>query len=108
MFTEEERRFVLPRKVGDRVVVFIFGCILTGFFALMHMRLEKSAMTGWLGSLLRGIAVETMFTFALFSVLALLWALFTPHWLESLVNRSVRKVLTMIAVVLAATVFTVL
>ena len=98
----------MPTKVGDRVVVFVFGCVLTGFFVLMHMRLENSATTGWLGSLLRGMAVETMFTFAVFSFLALIWALFTPRWLEALGSQTLRKVLTMIAVVLAATVFTIL
>jgi len=108
MFTEEERRFVLPRKIGDRVVVFVFGCVLTGFFALMHMRLEKSATIGWLGSLLRGLAVETMFTFSIFSFLALIWALFTPRWLEILLSQSVHKVLTTIGIVLVAAVFTVL
>jgi hypothetical protein len=108
MFTDEERRFVLPRKLGDRLITFIFGCVLTGFFALMHFRLERQPATGWLGKLLHGLAVETMFTFAIFSFLALVWALFTPHWLESLLARSVRKVLTIMAVVLIAAVFTVL
>src|SRR5437016_14418723 len=89
MFTDEERRFVLPRKLGDRLVAFIFGCVLTVFFALMHFRLESQPAVGWLGKLLHALAVETMFTFAIFSLLALVWALFTPHWLETLLTRSV-------------------
>jgi uncharacterized membrane protein YqjE len=108
MFTAEERKFVLPRKSGDRLIAFVFGCVLTGFFALMHVRLEDKVETGWLRKLLHGLAVETMFTFGIFSLLALIWALFTPRWLESLVSQSLRKVLATIAVVLTAAVFTVL
>ena len=86
----------------------IFGCLLTGFFALMHSRLESQAAAGWLGKFLRALAIETMFIFAIFSFLALVWALFTPRWLEIVLGRTVRKVLATIAVVLAATVFTII
>jgi hypothetical protein len=108
MFTLEERTFVLPRKIGDRFVTFVFACVLTGFFALAHFRLESKPVTGWLGTLLHGLALETMFTFAIFSFLALVWAVFTPRWLESLVSQTVRKVRRTVAVVLVATVFTIL
>ena len=63
---------------------------------------------GWLGELLHGLAVETIFTFSIFSFLAVVWALFTPRWLESLMSQGLRKVLTTIAIVLVATVFTIL
>jgi len=108
MFTEEERKFVLPRKLGDRILAFVLSCVLTGFFALMHVKLEDKPATGWLQKLLHGLAVETMFMFCIFSFLALIWVVFTPSWLESLLNKSVRKVFTTIAVVLAAAVFTIL
>jgi hypothetical protein len=36
------------------------------------------------------------------------WALFTPQWLESVMAQGFRKVLTVIAVILTATVFTIL
>src|SRR5258708_14973545 len=104
MFTEEERKFVLLRKLGDRILVFVFSCVLTGFFALMHVKLESAPATGWLQKLLHGLAVETMFVFCIFSFFALIWAVFTPNWLESLLNKTVRKVLTTIIVVLAAAV----
>jgi hypothetical protein len=64
IFTDEERTFRLPRKFGDRLIVFVFGCVLTGFFALMHFRLESSSLSGWLGKVLHGLAIETMFTCA--------------------------------------------
>jgi len=108
MFTEEERRFVLPRKLADRLLVFVFGCVLTGFFALMHIRLESKPATGWLEKFLHAMAVETMFTFGIFSILALVWAALTSRWLESLMTRWVSKVLTVIVVVLLAGLFTVL
>jgi hypothetical protein len=108
MRTKEERRFVLPRKVGDRVLAFVLGCVLTGFFALMHVQLERRAVPGNLGGILHAIAVETMFVFSLFSALALLWAAFTPRWLEALLTRTLSKVLTTIVIVLVATVCTVL
>jgi hypothetical protein len=57
---------------------------------------------------LHHIAVETMFTFAIFSLLTAVWALFTPRWFESVISHGFRKVLTVIAVVLLATVFTIL
>lgn len=108
MFTEEERKFVLPRKRGDRFIVFVFSCVLTGFFALMHSKLEQTPASGHLQQILHALAIETMFIFCIFSFLALIWALFTPHWQESLLSQTVRKVLSIIAVVLGATVFTIL
>ena len=108
MFTEEERKFVLSRKLGDRILAFVLSCVLTGFFALMHVKLEDKPATGWLQKLLHGLAAETMFIFCIFSLLALMWAVFTPSWLESLLSKGVRKILTTIAIVLAATVFTIL
>jgi hypothetical protein len=108
MFTEEERKFVLPRKRVDRFVVFVFSCVLTGFFALMHSKLEQTTASGRLQEVLHALAIETMFVFCIFSFLALIWALFMPQWLELLMSQTVRKVLSIIAVVLAATVFTIL
>ena len=49
-----------------------------------------------------------MFVFCIFSFLALIWALFMPPLLESLISQTIRNVLAVIAVVLAATVFTIL
>ena len=63
MHTEPKDSLVLPRKIGDRLLLFVFSCVLTGFFALMSLALRERTVTGWLGSLLYGIAVETMFTF---------------------------------------------
>jgi len=37
-------------------------------------------------------------SFVFFSFLALVWALFMPPWLESLMNQTVRKVLFVIGV----------
>ena len=108
MHTEPKDSLVLPRKIGDRLLLFVFSCVLTGFFALMSFALRERTVTGGSGSLLHGIAVETMFTFAIFSLLAVVWALFTPRWLESVMAQGFRKVLTVIAVILAATVFTIL
>ena|ERR1041384_8824664 len=108
MSNEQRDGLVLPRKLGDRVLLFLFASVLAGFFTLMTFALRETAPTGWFGSLLHHIAVETMFTFALFSLLTVVWALFTPRWLESLVLHGFRKVLAVIAVVLAATVFTIL
>jgi len=108
MFREEERKFVLPRKRGDRFVVFVFSCVLTGFFALMHFKLERTTASGRLQEILHGLATEAMFVFCIFSFLALIWALFMPGWLESLMSQTVRKVLAIIALVLAATVLTIL
>jgi hypothetical protein len=108
MFTAEERKFVLPRKGADRVVVFVFSSVLTGFFALMHVELEHTAASGWLQKILYVLALEAMFVFCIFSFLALLWALFMPSWLESLLSKTTRKVFSVIVLVLAATIFTVL
>ena len=108
MFTEEERKFVLPRKRGDRVVALVLSSVLTGFFALMHVKLEATKASGWLQKLLHGLAVEVMFVFCIFSFLALIWALFMPDWLESLLGGTVRRVLVLIALVLVATAFTIL
>jgi hypothetical protein len=108
MHTEQKNSLVLPRKLGDRALLFVFACILGGFFALMTFALRERTPTGWLASLLHHIAVETAFTFAIFSLLTVVWALFTPRWLESVIAHGFRKVLTVIAVVLLATVFTVL
>lgn len=106
MQPSKKNSLVLPRKLGDRVLLFVFACVLGGFFALMTFVLRERTPTGWLGSLLHHIAVETMFTFAIFSLLTVAWALFTPRWLESALSHGFRKVITVIAVVLLATVFT--
>jgi hypothetical protein len=108
MHTDQKDSLVLPRKLGDRVLLFVFASVLGGFFVLMTFALRERTATGWLGSLLHHIAVETMFTFAIFSLLTVVWALFTPRWLESVLSHGFRKVLTVIAVVLLATVFTIL
>jgi hypothetical protein len=108
MHTDRRDSLVLPRKLGDRLLLFVFAFVLACFFALMSFALRERIPTGWVGSLLHGIAVETMFTFSIFSVLTVVWALFTPHWLESVMTHGFRKVVTIIAVVLAATVFTIL
>jgi hypothetical protein len=106
--SEEKDKLVLPRKLGDRILLFIFCSVLTGFFTLMSFALHGRVAKGWLDTLLHELAVDTMFTFSIFSLLAVIWALFTPRWLESLMNQGFRKVLATIGIVLAATVFTIL
>jgi hypothetical protein len=108
MLTQQKDSLILPRKLGERVLLFLFGTVLVGFFALMAFAMQERTPTGWLGSLLHHIAVETMFTFAIFSLLTVVWALFTPRWIESAMAHGFRKVLSVIAVVLLATVFTIL
>jgi hypothetical protein len=108
MSHEQKDSLVLPRKLGDRILLFVFASVLAGFFTLMTFALRERTTTGWLGSLLHHIAVETMFTFAIFSLLTVVWALCTPRWIESLMSHGFRKVLAVIGVVLAATVFTIL
>jgi hypothetical protein len=106
--TAMAKEFVLPRKLGDRLLAFVLSCVLTGFFALEFARLDRETPIGWLRKALQVLGIEVMFTFGIFSVLALIWAVFTPRSFESFLNRSVRKVLATIAIVVAATVFTVL
>ncbi len=108
MSTEDRDKLLLPRELGDRVLLFVFAFVLAGFFTLMTFALREPMPTGGLGSLLHYLAIETMFTFAIFSLLTMVWALFTPRWLESLMAQGFRKVLAVIAVVLVATVFTIL
>jgi hypothetical protein len=108
MRTHEQSSLILPRKLGDRVLLFVFASVLAGFFVLMTFAMRERVPTGWLGSLLHHIAVETMFTFCIFSVITASWALFTPRWLQSVMAHGFRKVLTVIGVVLLATVFTIL
>lgn len=74
----------------------------------MSFALHDRKPKGWLDTLIHGLGVDTMFTFSIFSFLGMIWALFTPNWLEALMNQGFRKVLTTIAVVLAATVFTII
>jgi len=83
MPTQQKDNVILPRKLGDRVLLFLFGTVLVGFFALMTFAMQERMPTDWLGSLLQHIAVDTMFTFAIFSLLTVVWALFTPRWIES-------------------------
>jgi ABC-type Fe3+-siderophore transport system permease subunit len=108
MSAQQKESLSLPRKLGDRLLLVVFSTVLAGFFALMSQALQQRTPTGWLAKLLHGLAVETMFTFCIFSFLALVWALFTPRWLEALLGQSFAKVLTTIGVVLAATVLTIL
>ena len=108
MGATQKDRLVLPRKLGDRLFLFLFGSFMAAFFALMTVVLREARRTDWLGAFLHALAVETMFTFSIFSLLAVVWALLTPRWLESLLSHAFRKVLVVVAVVLMATVFTIL
>src|SRR5688572_6710447 len=82
VFTAEEKKFVLPRKLGDRLLAFVFSCVLTGFFALQFIRLDRETPTGWLRKALQVLGIEVMFTFGILSVLALIWAVFTDQHLR--------------------------
>jgi hypothetical protein len=108
MSTEQKDTLTLPRKLGDRLFLFLFASFFAAFFALMSLVLRETRQTDWLESILHGLAVEMMFAFSIFSLLTVVWALFTPRWLESLMSHAFRKVLTIIAVVSTATVFTIL
>jgi magnesium-transporting ATPase (P-type) len=108
MHNEKKDSLVLPRKLGDRILLFAFCSVLTVFFALMTFALHGRATNSWLDILLHGLGLDTMLTFSIFSFLAMIWSLFTPRWMESLMNQGFRKVLTTIGVILVATVFTIL
>lgn len=108
MSTQQWDRLILPRKLGDRLLLVVFATVLAAFFALMSLSLHHRTPTGWLEKLLCALAIETMFTFCIFSLLALVWAVITPRWLEALVRQGFARVLTTIGVVLAATVLTIL
>jgi hypothetical protein len=99
---------LLPCKIGDRLLLSVFCSVLAFFFAAMIFALRGKPSKGWLDLLLHELGIDTMFTFCIFSFLGMIWALFTPHWLESLLDKSFKKVLATIAVVLAATVFTII
>ncbi len=103
---------ILPRKLGDRLFLFFFGLFFAAFFALMGLCMSplvrETRNEDWLQGCLHDLAVDTMFTFSMFSLLTVVWALFTPRWLESAMSRTYRKVIAAIAVVLVATVFTIL
>src|ERR1051326_4830097 len=41
MHTEPQDSLILPRKVGDRFLLFVFASVLAGFFALMSFALRE-------------------------------------------------------------------
>jgi hypothetical protein len=108
MHARERDSLILPRTLGERLLLLVFCSVLTAFFTFMAFALRDKAAAGWLDRLVHGLAVETMFTFVIFSFLAVIWVLFVPRWLESLMRHTFRKVLTAIGIVLAALVFTVM
>jgi hypothetical protein len=48
MDTKQENCLVLPRELGDRVLLFVFASVLAGLSALMTFALREKTPTGWL------------------------------------------------------------
>lgn len=41
MRTQQKVSVILPRKVGERVLLFVFATVLAGFFALMTFAMQE-------------------------------------------------------------------
>ena len=108
MPTSSRDHLILPRRLGDRVVLFVFSSMVGGFLWCLSIALRETKTSGWLESLVLFVGVEAIFTFCIFSGLAVIWALFTPRWLESVVKHGFQKVVFVIAVVLAAAILSIL
>jgi hypothetical protein len=84
---------VFPRSVGDRVLIGLLG-IASGLTAgvtgalLLPIRPEP-----WIERAGLALTVEALFTFALFSGLAVVWAIFMPQWLDRALAIAANKTL---------------
>lgn len=84
---------VFPRSVGDRVLIGLLG-IASGLTAgvtgalLLPIRPES-----WIERAGLALTVEALFTFALFSGLAVVWAIFMPQWLDRALAIAANKTL---------------
>lgn len=83
----------LPRAVGDRVVpalvclvlIFLLGPIAAALAIHWHPQGITERLGKWL-------SVEVLTAFVMALMLHFIWALFTPAWVERLVERYAAKV----------------
>lgn len=80
------------------------GSGIAAFMGFMLSEMHKWDPVGIIEHLVHAIAVEIFMTFGLFSLLAMIWGLFTPLWLERLLRGGFRK-LTMIFTVIGVGTF---
>jgi len=85
---------------GERVMGSIFAPVLIIFFSYV-----RGNLIGLIGDNVADIAVrifleEMYFSFILFCILTFVWCLFRPHWIERLLEFSVRKLVLVLQVIM--------
>lgn len=99
MSDQERTRLILTRSIGDRILVAVFCIILTFFFTLICLGIglgRPKDSTEWLW---QDVAFEVFLAFDVFTALGVVWAFFTPKWVEGLLQSAYRKTVFVISVV---------
>ena len=100
-------KLTLLRTFKERVRLIFLGSGIAAFMGFMLTEINKWNPVGIAEHLVHAIAVEIFMTFGLFSLLAVIWGLFAPLWLEQLLRRGFQKVVVVFCVIGVAAVFSV-
>jgi hypothetical protein len=83
----EKRSVFLSRKIGDRLLNLVLSPILVMFplAGIIGFREWAPVYTG--DKIARMILIDIMYVMLFFILLNIIWCLFTPRWVESILKR---------------------
>jgi len=108
MEPDQTERLILLRTFKERFRLVVLGGGFAAFMFFIVTLMFQWHPVGFAELAVHFLADDVFITFGLFSVLACLWGLFTPRWIESFLDRSFRRVLGVITVIAVASALSVL
>jgi hypothetical protein len=86
-------KLTLLRTFKERVRLVFLGSGIAAFMGFMLTEIHKWNPVGVVEHLVHAVAVEIFMTFGLFSLLAVIWGLFAPLWLERFLRRGFQNLI---------------
>ena len=108
MEPNQTERLFLPKNFRERFWLVLLGGGFAAFMVFIESLMFQWHPVGMAEIVIHFLADDVFITFGLFSILAFLWAIFTPRWIESFLERSFRRVLRVITVIAVASAVSVL
>lgn len=108
MQPDQTKRLFLPRGFRERFWVVLLGGGFAAFMIFIESLMFQWHPVGIAEIAVHFLADDIFITFGLFSILAFLWGVFTPRWIESFLERSFRRVLRVFTVIAVASALSVL
>lgn len=88
----------LSRSIGDRILIALlspFIMLFSAGFAWIFLRKSSDTVGGLIGNT---VAFELFFSVLWLSVLAFVWGVFAPAWIERALHSAARKAALLLAV----------